>query len=132
MGAWGVASDENDWTWDALGCGIMERASGVALTPADRIGIVKEIVEQEGSGALNQVGLCVLLLKLGCTVPLENLYIVREELVNEIPGELFPYDVEERKVEVENEIALIDAAVGNGGTVPDDPPRGCRGIFGSI
>jgi hypothetical protein len=25
MGAWGVFSDENDWTWDALGGSIPER-----------------------------------------------------------------------------------------------------------
>lgn len=73
------------------------------------------------------MGLCIILLKLGCTVPLENLYTVHEELVNEIPGELSPSDVEERKVEVEKEIALIDVTVGNGGTVPC-PLRGARSM----
>ena len=32
MGAWGLGSDENDWTYDEIGFGIQDRFSGGALT----------------------------------------------------------------------------------------------------
>ena len=129
MGCWGLGSDENDWTWDDVGLGIMERASGFELNALGRSadGLVKAIVEDSGPGVLNRVGAVIFLLKQGCTVPLTNLAIVRKKLVEENHKEMFPDDAEERKLIVSHEIAIIDAAAANGGVVPG-PPIGVRPI----
>mmetsp|Transcript_44702 Transcript_44702/g.50117 ORF Transcript_44702/g.50117 Transcript_44702/m.50117 type:complete len:143 (+) Transcript_44702:115-543(+) len=134
MGAWGFGSDENDSTWDSIGFGINERMMGSVELSAEgrgKDGLIRSIVEKDGSDVLNQTGLCILLLKLGCPVPISNLTIVRENLTGEKSEEVVHEgedSVEERRSIVQTEIALIDAAVANKGSVPGNP-IGARGIF---
>jgi len=134
MGAWGLGSDENDWTYDTVGFGILDRMSGVGLTEEGRAadGFVKDVVEMSGSdNVLDNVGVAILLLKLGCPVPVTKLQSVRAKLAAEKDGELYPDNAEERKAVVEKEIQLVDSAIENNGTVPG-PPIGARGIFSSV
>eukprot|EP00562_Extubocellulus_spinifer_P028573 CAMPEP_0178648684 /NCGR_PEP_ID=MMETSP0698-20121128/20600_1 /TAXON_ID=265572 /ORGANISM="Extubocellulus spinifer, Strain CCMP396" /LENGTH=237 /DNA_ID=CAMNT_0020290045 /DNA_START=38 /DNA_END=752 /DNA_ORIENTATION=- len=129
MGCWGPGSDEDDWSWDGAGFGIMERASGINLTPRGRSaeGLVKSIVDEDGSDTLNHPGVTILLLKLGCPVPLSNLATVRKKLAEENSEEYFPDDPETRRAVVRDELDIIDAAVENSGQVPG-PPIGVRPI----
>ena len=133
MGCWGLGSDKNDWTWDDVGLGIMERAQGFELNAFGRSadGLVKALVEDSGLGVLNRVGAVMFLLKQGCPVPLDNLATVRKKLAEENHKEIFPENADERKVVVSHEIAIIDAARANGGVVPG-PPIGVRGIANAV
>ena len=80
-GAWGFASDENDWTWDAVGLGIMERLHGVsepdragACGPAERR---REETLMGPGEVLKQPGVAMFLLKLGCTLNMETIRHVK-------------------------------------------------------
>ncbi|KAL3905634.1 MAG: hypothetical protein SGILL_009600 [Bacillariaceae sp.] len=126
MGAWGLGSDENDWTYDAVGLGIDERMDGISLSEQGRSGLVKELLEMD-SNVLTNVGVVIWLLKLGCPVPMKALMATRATLVAEKVGSMFPDKIEERKAIVGREIQMIDSALSNNGSVLG-PPIGVRGI----
>ena len=67
MGAWGLGSDENDPTYDSVGFGIFERLQGVALTEEGKVSLTAEL-QAERPAALNEPGVVVLLIKLGCAL----------------------------------------------------------------
>ena len=137
MGAWGLGSDENDWPYDACGFGIMLRASGVTLTAQGRSadgGVVEDIADDFNGDAsvFSKPGVAILLLKLGCPVPVKNLDEARKELVEEVENyaekSFFGSDdSEERKAIIQDEIAIIDDALNYEGVVPG-PPIGARPI----
>ena len=130
MGAWGVASDERDDAYNCVGLGMEHRMGGLSLTKEGRgpNGFVKDVVQMGGSQVLSYPCVAILLLKLGCTVPVANLRAARVDLSNENPHATFPEDGEERKAAIQQEIKLIDEAIENGGVVPGEP-IGLRGIF---
>ena len=82
---------------------------------------------------LKRVGVVILLLKLGCPLPLEALKGTRGALVDELNGGAATYhqNVGARKARVAEEIQMIDSALGNNGTVPG-PPIGVRGIASAM
>ena len=120
MGAWGLGSDENDWTWDALGMGIQERAQGFGLADGAQRRFVDVVVDQSpmGTDVLNHTGVTILLLKKGCTIPREHLENCRRKLAAEKSEEIYPNDTEERRRIVREEIEIIDHAIANDGYVP--------------
>ena len=142
MGAWGLGSDENDWTYDAVGLDISDRLFGIQLTEEGRSKFVQHVLEfnsSNGNGdninnakdsVLNLPGVVVFLLKLGCTVPLKHICTAREALANENYHESYPSKAAERQIVVQGEIAMMDAAMDNGGIV-SGPPVGVRGIANS-
>ena len=135
MGCWGVGSDENDGTWDKAGFGIMERAQGISLSEKGRSGegMVKDRETSVHFDSPADLGMVIFCLKLGCPVPLPALAEAKAQLKNEEKGAEFPENIEERAKHVEEELAMIEEAVENGGSVPGDgdgEPIGVRGIVG--
>ena len=129
MGRWGFGSDENDWTYDLVGLGIEDRVEGIRLTKHGRSsnGFIKDLVEEEGTSILDDVGVVVFLLKLGCPIPLDKLQAARIALARENRSDQFAGHFKERRAVVKQEIRMIDAAIANGGQVPG-PPSGVHCI----
>ena len=69
MGAWGLAIDETDWTFDAIGPGIMERMNHLlhplALINHDQF--VQEIYNDNDDNYV-PVGVAIFRLKMGCAL----------------------------------------------------------------
>ncbi len=115
MGAWGCESYSNDYTWDIVGDGIFETVQ--AKTAQGRSNIVADIVAKHGADIMNETGVCIVLLKHFCPVPIENLVIVRETLASENVQEAgwVENSWHRREECIQEEIAMIDVAVRNGG-----------------
>ena len=132
MGIWGYGSDENDWTWDAIGFGIKARAMGISLSERERgpEGIVKDLKEDNDCD-LSAYNVVVILLKLGCSLEMENLNAAIAKLQTFVGLVHLAHDHrKERAKFLTEEIAMIKKAIDNGGSVPGKP-IGARGIFGS-
>jgi hypothetical protein len=129
MGAWGLGSDENDTTYDSVGFGIFERLQGVALTEEGKVSLTAEL-QAERPAALNEPGVVVLLIKLGCTLDQDTIRAavtaLDAELISDANSSGWS-DVEGRKAVVRHEILLLEAALKSGNKLPGDP-IGARGI----
>ena len=72
MGVWGLGSDENDATYDAVGIDLMERVSGVSfVNPGQedpRLEKLPADLRKNKPQVFDQPGVVILLLKLGCAV----------------------------------------------------------------
>jgi hypothetical protein len=113
MGAWGLASDENDWTYEYLGMGIGERAFGVVLTDDGKQHIwlsMKHDVQDDVP-----IGVIVFLVKAGALLPVAVIQGGVYALKDEIPGDFFPVDVERRCEIVKEEIKMLEKAIEEGG-----------------
>ena len=75
MGVWGLGSDENDATYDAVGIDLMERVSGVSfVNPGQedpRLEKLPADLRKNKPQVFDQPGVVILLLKLGCAVEVE-------------------------------------------------------------
>jgi hypothetical protein len=115
MGAWGLGSDENDWTFDAAGLGIFERMTALihplSLTKADEW--VDELVSKYGKDF--PAGLVIFFLKLGLGLPKATLEHALETLKAELTGgEATTYSDKTSRYEViEQEIEMISDALKN-------------------
>ena len=129
MGAWGLGSDENDPTWDAVGLGIMERAEGGNLLPDSALKIMQSVDED----LVSDPGVAVLLLKLGCKVSEADLQSARGDLSTDLQSLRSDptLSASPRARVIENEVAFIDSCIANGGSAPGEPP-GARGITASF
>ena len=123
MGAWGLGSDENDPTYDSVGFGIFERLQGVALTEEGKVSLPAEL-EAERPAALNEPGVVVLLIKLGCALDQDTIRgaisVLRAEHISEENSSGWS-DFEGRKAVVLQEILLLEAALKNDNKLPGDP-----------
>mmetsp|Transcript_25105 Transcript_25105/g.51285 ORF Transcript_25105/g.51285 Transcript_25105/m.51285 type:complete len:331 (+) Transcript_25105:119-1111(+) len=130
---WGLGSDENDVAWELVGVGQRQRELGFDLYDRERQadGLVRTVVfthlnaGHEGD-FLNNPCLVILLLKLGCPIPLRNLAYVRKVLTREAESEawaqkVYPGNSKERQAIVREEIAIIVEAEKNGGSVSGNP-----------
>jgi len=123
-----LGSDENDWTYDCLGLDVMDRGSGVKLNDASKKTIAFE--DPEIAGALGEVGVVVWLVKSGALLPVVALEATVKELEAEDPEQKgYGKDAEERKQEIDKEVALLKRAIEAGGQVD---ATGTNGIFSKI
>lgn len=115
MGAWGLASDENDWTYDDLGMSIKERMTGVALTDKGKENIWNDLRHDFGDGTTGPLGVIVFLVKVGALLPVTVIEASVESLEAEVPGTFFPNDAVRRAEVVQDEIKLLKMAIEGGG-----------------
>ena len=130
MGAWGLASDENDPTWDEA-CVGMERAQGLGpLDITNHRELVAYLREKNPNGF--SAGLTIWLLKLGCGLHQEELQKCLNELQEEMNAESSPYGEEAKDArhdKIRGEIDMVTAAMSNSqGYAPDDFVVGVLGI----
>jgi hypothetical protein len=119
MGAWGLASNENDWTYDYLGTRIDARTVGVVLTDTGKRDIWNILVEERGVQEDDvPIGVIVFLVKVGALLPVVVIQGGLHALQTEIPGDFFPVDVERRCEIVKEEIKLLEKAIEQGGQLP--------------
>ena len=75
MGVWGLGTDENDATYDAVGFDLMERVAGVSfVNPGQedpRLEKLPADLRKNKPHVFDQPGVVILLLKLGCAVEVE-------------------------------------------------------------
>jgi hypothetical protein len=130
MGCWGFGSDENDDAYDAVGFDIPARlCGGIALTEEGKL--VTGIAAEHEPEELEEVGLCILLLKLGCVLLPEHIITVVTKLEAELQNHDDPggyTDAEKRHAEINNELSMCKEALGNGGVTLGEP-RGLKGIM---
>lgn len=138
MGAWGHASDENDQTYDQLGWGVEQRIAGVSLTEEAKKALPTQLA-RERPECLQQAGVVVLLIKLGCTLPTTVIETALDQLAldarwfaqrqrqtsnrrdgDEGESKSERFDREVRSV-ITHEILLLKACVAAGGQLPASP-----------
>jgi len=72
---WGLGTDENDATYDAVGFDLMERVAGVSfVNPGQedpRLEKLPADLRKNKPQVFDQPGVVILLLKLGCAVEVE-------------------------------------------------------------
>jgi hypothetical protein len=140
MGAWGVFSDENDWTWDALGGSIPERLEGANLKHASEKeraalskdfdkSVVRKARGMELPGVLRW-GLRNGLRILSTGKIKKAIEILRKELAPLEAGVNEPEwrDPEERICAIKEEIKALDYAIKHRGKGKTGPTHG---IFGA-
>lgn len=131
MGAWGLASDENDDAWNAVGLGIEERINGFSPLNITNHKMLVDTVRKENPGGFF-AGVVVWLLKVGCVLSKQELEKGLKELQDELDGTTrSPYcdeDKEERNAKLRQEISMISAAMEKG-YVPDQYLVGVLGIY---
>ena len=131
MGAWGVASDQNDGVWDSVGCTIDQRMQGLSpLDVNDHDGLMSNVRQENPRGL--SAGTVVWLLKMGCGLTKEELQHGLNELNAEFSSDqhMFPDNVEERNTVLRDEIDMISSAKkSDKGYAPDKYLVGVLGIF---
>ena len=131
MGAWSVASDQNDSVWDSINCGFELRMQGLGpLDVMDHNALLEGVREANPRGFL--AGTVVWLLKMGCGLKNEELQKALDEMNEELASAepRFPDDVEERKTVLHEEIEMVQSAMKNEkGYAADKYLVGVLGIF---